>query len=496
MTTLAAVDIGAQSGRIAVGEFDGERLTITEVHRFANGPIQDGGHLRWDVRKIFDDVLVGLTKAAGAAVAIDAIGVDSWAIDFGLLDQSGTLLANPTHYRDARRMAAVDGVHERISGRRLYDRTGIQHMPINTVFELAAMAVENDPALERAETLLMIPDLLQYWLSGVKVSEFTNATTTQCIDAGSGRWSAEILDALDIPMRMFTDIVQPCTPLGVVAPGISQQTGLGDTQVVAVATHDTGSAVAATALAGPTSAYISAGTWSLVGLEVAERQINDRTYAANLTNEGGIAGTFRLLRNLTGLWLLHECREAWAQEGDNWDYGVLVSRADQAPALVSFIDPDDVRFASPGEMPTRIREFCASTGQPVPEGPAPIVRCVLESIALKHALTLNLIAATTGTQIENVHIVGGGSRNDRLCQWTADAAGLPVHSGPEEATLVGNLLGQAIGLREVASLTEAREVVRQSFAPTTYEPRLSEQWREASARFAALVSSVQLQGAT
>ena len=493
MVTLAAVDIGAQSGRVAVGEFDGERLAVHEVHRFDNGPIDDGGRLRWDIRRIFDDVIEGLGRAGQARGQVDSVGVDSWAVDFGLLDRSGALIENPTHYRDPRRAGAVEAVLDQIPAPTLYDRTGIQLMPINTVFELAAMAAEGDPALARAETLLLVPDLLQHWLCGARVTEFTNATTTQCIDATTGRWSPDILSRLDIPDRLFTEIVPSCTALGPVRAPVAERTGLAAATVVAVATHDTGSAVAAIPLAGPRSAYISAGTWSLVGVELAAPRIDAATYAANLTNEGGIAGTFRLLRNVTGLWLLHECRSAWEEQGDTWDYDALVALADTAPPLGSFVDPDDPRFTSPGDMPRRIRDFCTDTRQPSPTEPGAVVRCILESLALKHAQTLDLLSEATGTAIDEVHIVGGGSRNERLCRFTADAAGIPVLAGPQEATVVGNLLGQTMALGEVSSLGEARDVVRRSFVPKIYEPSSSSQWREAVARFAELVTHGQLQ---
>jgi rhamnulokinase len=478
MAVMAAVDLGAQSGRVALGRFDGERLAVSEVRRFANVPVHVGGLLQWDVRRLYQDALDGL-RAAARDATIDSVAVDSWAVDFGLLDRSGSLLRNPVHYRDTRRAAAVEGVYSRVPPRELYERTGIQLHPINTVFELAAMVDEHDSALESAETLLLIPDLLHHWLCGSRTTEFTNATTTQCLDARTGRWANDLLERLDIPPRLLPEIVAPGTPLGSPAE-------LDGATVVAVATHDTGSAVAAVPFRRAGSAFLSVGTWSLVGVELQQPLINDDTFAANLTNEGGVAGTFRLLRNVTGLWLLDECRRIWALAGHDYTFEELVALAASAAPLRSFVDPDDPSFAAPGDMPARVTEFCARTEQEAPADVGATVRCILESLALKHAQAVELLGDVTGREPSELHVVGGGARNELLCDWTAQAAGLPVLAGPEEATLLGNLLVQAIALGEISSLDEAREVVRNSFVPMTFEPAESGEWREARERFARL----------
>ena len=490
MTVMAAVDIGAQSGRVAVGRFDGERLEVTEVHRFANTPLDQGGRLEWDIQTIHRDVVDGLGRAAAAAgtEAVDSVGVDSWGVDFGLLDRNETLIANPVHYRDSRRANAYEAALELVPARELYERTGIQLMPINTVFELAALAAAGDPALEEAATLLLIPDLLHHWLCGSRVTELTNATTTQCYDSREGAWATDLLERLGVPARIFPTVVGPCSPLGPVLADVADATGLHGAQVVAVATHDTGSAVAAVPFRRPGTAFISSGTWSLVGAELADPLIDDRTFAANLTNEGGIAGTSRLLRNVTGLWLLHECRRIWASVGEHRSYDELVALAADAPALGSLVDPDDPSFAEPGDMPERIRAFCRETGQAPPEGAPAIVRCILESLALKQAYTVDILRSVTGLTLDEIHIVGGGARNELLCRWTADAAAAPVLAGPEEATMIGNLLGQALALGELSSLEEVREVVRTSFEPNVYQPSGAADWAEARDRFAALVS--------
>jgi rhamnulokinase len=490
MATMAAVDLGAQSGRVALGRFDGERLSVSEVHRFPNVPVRTRGTLQWDILRLYQDVLEGLRAAGRAASRVDSIAVDSWAVDFGLLDRAGRLLGNPVHYRDARRAAAFDAVLARVPARELYERTGIQLLPINTVFELAAMASEHDPALEAADALLLVPDLVHYWLSGARTSEFTNVTTTQCFDPRAGRWDAELLERLEIPVRLLPEVVSPGTQLGALAADVAVETGLDGAAVIAVGTHDTASAVAAIPFRRPGSAYVSTGTWSLVGLEVAEPVIDDRTFAANLTNEGGVAGTVRLLRNVNGLWLLHECRRAWALEGRNYAFAELVGLAQDAAPLRSLVDPDDPALTEPGDMPRRVRELCARTGQPEPDEPGALTRCILESLALKHAHAIQLLAAATGTAPAEVHVVGGGAHNEPLCRWTADASGLPVLAGPEEATEIGNLLLQTMALGEIASLDEAREVVRASFQAAVYEPQDEPVWREARERFADLAPSL------
>jgi rhamnulokinase len=485
MTTMAAIDLGAQSGRVAVGRLDGERLEVEVVHRFANEPVRLGDTLNWDILSLYREALVGL-RAAAATGSVDSIGVDSWGVDFGLVDRHGRLVGNPVHYRDARRAAAFGPTLDRVPARELYERTGIQLLPINTLYELAALATESDPALAAAETLLMIPDLMHLWLAGTRVGEWTNATSTQCLDARTATWAGDVLARLGIPDRLLPELVQAGTALGSLRPDVAADTGIGRAAIVAVATHDTASAVAAIPFREPGSAYISAGTWSLVGVELHEPLITDETFAANLTNEGGIERSFRLLRNVTGLWLLHECRRTWANAGQHYEFEELIRLAETAPALRSLVDPNHSSFASPGDMPARIRTFCAETGQPEPQDPQSITRCILESLALKHAEAIDVLGALTGTPPPEVHIVGGGARNDLLCSWTAAATGLPVLVGPEEATLLGNLLVQAIALGEIGSIAEAREIVLASFTPVVHEPETSNAWHEARHRFSEL----------
>jgi rhamnulokinase len=485
MATLAAVDLGALSGRVAVGRLDGARLGVTEVHRFPNVPVRTLGTLQWDILRLYRDVLDGLAAAAREAGRIDTVGVDSWGVDFGLVDRAGRLVQNPVHYRDARRARAVEHVLSRVPARELYDRTGIQLMPINTVFELGAMAAEGDSALAAAETLLLIPDLVNHWLCGARTSELTNATTTQCFEARARGWAADLLERLDVPPLLLPEVVQPGTRLGPLGGDVADETALAGAEVVAVATHDTGSAVAAVPFRDTGSVFVSAGTWSLVGMEADAPVITDAAFAANLTNEGGVAGTYRLLRNVTGLWLLHECRRVWAVQGRDYSFDELVALAREAPPLRSFVDPNDPVFAEPGDMPSRIRASCVRTGQPEPTEPGAVVRCVLESLALEQAETIDLLASVAGTSPREIHVVGGGVRNELFCRWTAEAAGLPVLAGPEEATLVGNMVVQAMALGEIASLAEAREVVRSSFPVSVYEPGAEPGWEDARRRYVA-----------
>jgi rhamnulokinase len=487
VTTMAAVDLGAQSGRVALGDFDGSRISVREIHRFANIPVRTRGTLYWDVLRLYEEVLEGLTAAGGETRTVDSVGIDTWGVDFGLLDRDGRLVQNPVHHRDRRTDGAMDALFAEVPAREVYERTGIQLMPINTLVQLYAAVTADERSLEIAETLLLMPDLLHYWLSGVAACEYTNATTTQCLDPRAQAWDVDLLERLGIPSGVFPEVVRPATVLGALLDGVADRTRLRRVVVVTPATHDTASAVAAVPFRDRGSAYISAGTWSLVGMELRAPQIDDLTFAANLTNEGGIGGTVRLLRNVNGLWLLHECQRTWASQGDVRDVPELVQLAEQASPFRSFIDPNDPVFLPPGDMPSRIREYCVRTNQPVPEEPGAVVRCIFESLALKFRQTIELLARVTGATAPELHIVGGGARNRLLCQWTADATGVLVLAGPEEATLVGNLIAQAIALGELASLEEAREVVRASFEPTLYEPARQAEWGQAYARFEEIV---------
>ena len=480
---IVALDFGAESGRVAVGAFDGDRLSVEDVHRFPNLPVSLGGTLHWDFLRLFGEALAGLRRArAGGPVA--SVGMDTWGVDFGLLDERGRLLANPVHYRDARTEGMVEAATAVVPRADIYRATGIQFMPINTLYQLLAMARTRDPLLAGADRLLMMGDLFGHFLCGSATAEYTNASTSQCLDPVARDWARPLLERLGIPTRLLPEIVPPATILGPLRPDVAAGTGLQGTRVVATASHDTAAAVVGAPLAGPGTAFLSSGTWSLLGLEVAAPIVTDASYAANLTNEGGVGGTIRLLRNVAGLWLVQESRRALWPAGDGPSYDELAAAAAAAPAFTAFIDPDDERFLRPGDMPARVRAFCRDTGQTPPPDTPTLVRVLLESLALRYAVVLDELAAAAGRPVEAVHVVGGGVNHRLLCQFTADAAGLPVRAGPVEATMLGNLVVQAMALGELADVAEGRELIARSFPITAYHPRAD--WSEPRARFAAL----------
>ena len=479
---MVSIDLGAQSGRVALGRYDGETLSVTELHRFPNVAVRAAGTLHWDALRLHEGVLEGLRLAAReAGGSIDSVAVDTWGIDFALLDRAGRLVGNPVHYRDERTQGAMERVFALIPRQELYARTGIQLMPINTLFQLASMAATDDPSLAAASSLVMMADLFHYWLSGVQACELTNATTSQVYDPVSGDWASDLLERLGIRPAIFPEIVPPGTVLGPLLPQVADETRIGGAVVVATATHDTAAAVAAIPFREPGSAYISSGTWSLIGVEVDAPVIDERSFAANMTNEGGVAGTL-LLRNATGLWMLHECRRAWARAGADVDYEDLIARAERMPPLRSIVDTDDPAFLAPGDMPRWIRDHCARVGEPPPVDQAAVARCVLESLALKYRQTIDLLETVTGSRPPSIHVVGGGALNRVLCQWTADATGLPVIAGPVEAAEIGNLAVQALAIGELASIDEVRELVDRSFTTQTYEPGARAPWDDAYAR--------------
>lgn len=464
-----ALDLGAESGRAVVGTYAEDRVSLEEVHRFANGPVRVGGGLYWDALGVFREVAAGLALAGSRGAEIGSMGVDSWGVDFGLLDRDGELLGNPRHYRDSRTEGMVEEAHRRVAPEDLYRATGVQTMRINTLYQLLAM--EGTAALEAAEDLLMMPDLLGYWLTGEKVAERTNASTTQLFDPLKGEWSREIVSSLGIPQEILRDVVEPGTRVGDLLPHLAREAAIGGgVPVVAVASHDTASAVVAVPAEGEDFAYISSGTWSLVGVETEEPVITEASYRENFTNEGGFGGKNRFLKNVMGLWILQQCRKEWASKGKDHSYEELVYLARQAEPLDLLIDPDHPSFLSPQNMPLAVREYLRATGQEPAEDPGRIARCVLDSLALKYRWVLKKAAELSGKEVRAIHVVGGGSRNRLLCRITADATGLPVVAGPAEATALGNVMAQAHAAGEVGTLPEIREVVRRSVEPEVHEP--------------------------
>ncbi|MEV5409183.1 rhamnulokinase family protein [Thermopolyspora sp. NPDC052614] len=466
----AAVDLGASSGRVMVAEVTRDRVTLTEAHRFPNRPVRLHQTLHWDILALYQGVLDGLRRAG----PVDSIGIDSWAVDYGLLDHSGRLLRNPVHYRDSRTDGIMEQVVHELGAVLLYGVSGLQFLPFNTIYQLVAEYRDQDPG---AHTLLMIPDLLTYWLTGSVGAEVTNASTTGLYDVTAGAWSHDLMTRLSIPPEIFPGLRHPGTPAGTLTAAVSAETGLPDsTLVTAVASHDTASAVAAVPAATDRFAYISSGTWSLVGLELPAPVLTEESREANFTNEGGLDGTTRYLRNVMGLWILQECMREWSAD----DLPALLTAAADAPPFTALIDPDDPLFLPPGDMPARIAAYCERTGQPTPTTHPATVRCVLESLALAYRRALHDAVRLSGRDVDVIHVVGGGSRNALLCQMTADATGLPVLAGPVEAAALGNALLQA---RSQNVITDIRAVVRASEPITAYEPKGDPTaWAEAASR--------------
>jgi rhamnulokinase len=480
-----ALDFGAESGRAIVGRITDDALEIEPVLRYANVPVRMGGTLYWDFARQFGDILAGMQRAA-ADGPVHSVSVDTWGVDYGYIDARGKLIGNPVHYRDNRHETMLDEAFSVVPRDELYMATGIQFMSINTLYQLLSEVRANDPILDHADKLLMMPDLFNHFLCGVDVCEYTEATTGQTVDPWTRDWARPLLERLDIPTHFLPEIVQPGTELGTLLNEVGDATGCSGARVIAGASHDTPSAVAAIPLAGPSTAYISSGTWSLVGLEVTEPVVTEASLAANLTNEGGYGGTITLLKNVMGLWPVQQSRAAlWPGDGAP-SYEEICDLATSGEQWSAFIDPDDQRFLWPGDMPTRIREYCEETGQPVPLETATLFRVIFESLALKYTWVVEQLSAVTGQQIDRIHIVGGGSQNELLCQMTANASKREVVAGPVEATAIGNIVIQAIASGELRDLPEARELIARSFPMKTYEPK-GYFWRDAKERFAKLL---------
>ncbi len=484
-----AFDLGATSGRAILGTLDGETLDIEEISRFPNPMLPIHGHLHWNIFALYEHILDGLRTAAVKGVRIDSVGIDTWGVDFGLMAQDGSLLGLPYTYRDPRTEGAMERFCAKLPKERIYERTGIQFLPLNTLFQLEAMRRDASPLLDVAGDLLFIPDLLHYLLTGVKKTEYTFATTSQLLNIHSQGWDEELFEALGIDPAIMQEIVPPGSILGTLTDDLARRTGIGPLPVVAVATHDTASAIAAIPAEGEHWAYISSGTWSLVGIESKTPLLDEKSLAFNITNEGGVENRYRVLKNVTGMWLLEECRKRWSEAGQEPSFDVLLDEARQARSLASLIDPDYPAFSNPEHMPDAIAERCRESGEPVPKNRGETVRCILESLALKSRFVLDRLQEASGRSIETVHVIGGGSRNSLLCQFTADATGRPVVAGPVEATAIGNLLVQAMALGRLENLDALRAVVRNTVQPAVYEPQKTEAWDRAYARFAKLVTN-------
>lgn len=475
------------------GLWNGKRIRLEELHRFPNGPIEVAGTLRWDALRLWSEIQHGLGIAARSrGNEVKSVGVDTWGVDFVLLSKSNEMIGQPYNYRDARTRGMMKRAFASVPREKIFAATGLQFLEINTLYQLLAMKRTNPELLALADCFLMMPDFFHWCLSGARVAEFTNATTTQFFHPTRRAWSFELLKRLGLPTKLLPKVVSPGTRIGSLRESVSRITGLGQIDVIAPASHDTGSAVAAVPTAQAeegTWAYISSGTWSLMGLELHKARLSEAVLEFNLTNEGGVDGTYRLLKNITGLWLVQGCKRAFERKGKKMEYAELVRLAKAAPALRSLVDPDDPRFMNPSDMPAALQEFCRETGQPVPNSQGALVRCALESLALKYKTVLDCLEEVSGKRVEVIHIVGGGSRNALLNQFTADACNRPVLAGPVEATVLGNVLLQARACSEIGSLAELRAVVRNSCDVKCFEPKPAQvqAWKEARGRFAGLL---------
>ena len=483
---MLAIDLGASSGRGIVGSFDGKKLSLKEIHRFSNDPVILCGRMYWDILRIFHEIKQAIRETVLDGNAIRSIGIDTWGVDYALLDKSGKMLSNPRHYRDARTEGIVSYVGRFFAPSELYAVTGIQSMNFNTVFQLAADLRDDAPMIKNASRMLNIPDLLNYFLTGNMANEYTILSTGALLDAEKRDYAKDILAKAGIPQRLFGDIVAPGTALGKLLPQVQSEVGKTDAEVLTVASHDTASAVVAVPTQEKEFLFISSGTWSLMGTELPAPKINAETEKYNFTNEGGVNNTIRFLKNIMGLWLIQESRRQWKREGKEYSFADLEALAKEAKPFRCFIDPDHPSFVSPGDLPARVREFCQATGQYIPQTVGEVMRCIYESLAMKYRYTAQTIQKLTGISPRVIHVVGGGTKDGLLSQLTADACGMPVCAGPEEATAIGNLLVQLMATGEVKTLSDARAIVAESFACKYYTPTNVEAWDEAYQTFCTL----------
>ena len=484
-----AIDLGAESGRMVIGTVSSSRIKLSEVHRFPNKQLYFQGHLHWNILGLWHEIKQGLIKASKKSRQnISCIGVDTWGVDFGLVSKDDQILGFPYAYRDARTEGMMDIAFELISKRKLYEQTGIQFLPFNSVYQLLFMVRSRDEILKACNRLLFMPDLFNFLLTGKKFSEYTIATTSQLLNASTRKWDPMIFSGLDLPQHIMAPILQPGQKIGGLNPEVARETGLINIQVVSVGSHDTASAVAAVPAQSSNWAYLSSGTWSLLGVEVEEPVISDMSLRYGFTNEGGIGGKIRLLRNIMGLWLLQKCRQQWKEEEDECSYEDMVKMAEEAKPFKCIIDPDHPSFLNPPDMPSAIRSYCRQKGQPEPNSKAEIVRCIFESLALKYRYILEFVQTLTKKKIDVLHIVGGGSQNPLLSQFTADAVQVTVKAGPTEATALGNIIVQGMASGFPANLEEGRGLIASSFPSVTYLPEKNDDWNKVYLRYKKLFS--------
>jgi rhamnulokinase len=480
-----AFDLGAESGRAILGTLDDNRILLRELTRFPTGMLFANGYYRWNIYRFYEEMLAAMSKVSAEKSNPLSVGFDTWGVDFALLAEDGSFLDMPVCYRDPRTNGMMEAFFQLIPREEVYQLTGIQFMQLNTLFQLYSLVHNHSPLLRMAAHLLFVPDIFHYLFTGVRKSEFTFATTSQLFNPRKNGWETKFFDTMNLPVSLMQEIVQPGTFIGHIKDEIGKNTGLGQVPVVAVATHDTGSAIAAVPAKGKNWAYISSGTWSLMGIESTVPLINEKTYSFNLTNEGGVEHTFRVLKNIMGLWLIQQCRAAWGKE--KLSYGDIVELSKKARPFSAFIDPDAPAFLNPPNMPAAIIQYCRSTNQNVPEDEGSISRIVYESLALKYRFVLDQLREVAGFPIETIFIIGGGVQNEFLCQCTADACGIPVVTGPSEGTALGNIMVQALAAGKVGSRSEIREIIRNSFQLRTYEPLQTSAWEAAYEKFKKIV---------
>jgi len=482
-----AFDLGAESGRAIIGIFDGKKLHIEDIHRFSNKQIKILGHLHWDVLGLFEEIKNGLKIAVQKGHAdIRSIGIDTWGVDFGFVGTNNDLLGFPYCYRDARTNGIPEKVFDKISREELYNITGIQFLQFNSVFQLYSAVLSGEPALKCGGSLLFIPDLFNFLLTGVKKNEYTIASTSQLLNANTKSYDRGIFYSLGLPMHITVPIIAPGIAIGKLLPDICDETGLKAVDVVTVGCHDTASAIAAIPAKKNNWAYISSGTWSCLGIETQKPIITNESLINNFTNEGGVFGTIRILKNVMGLWLIQQTRKSFERLGTTYEYAELVRLALESKEFVCILNPDDLSFLNPPDMLESIRAFCRKTNQTVPQTPGEFTRSILESLALKYKAVLENLCAVTGVSIDLLHIVGGGSKNELLNQFTADACGIPVVAGPMEATAIGNILVQAIAHKKIDSIKSGREIISNSFPIKTYLPEKTAKWNDIFHKYKSL----------
>jgi len=483
---VLAIDFGASSGRAIIGSFDGEKISLEEVHRFSNDPVKVGDTMYWDVLRLFYNIKQGIVNAKLAG-GFDSIGIDTWGVDFGLIDEFGCLLENPVHYRDERTVGLIEECAETVPNDEFYGATGIQFMELNTVYQLYALKKYRPHILERADRLLFMPDLFGYMLTGKMTTEYSIATTSQMVDIKTKSWATGILDRLGIPSRLLGEIKPSGSVLGKVRKDICEECGIDEVDVISVCGHDTQSALTAVPAEDKDFAFLSSGTWSLFGTELEQPIVNEKSVAMNVTNEGGYGATVGFLKNIIGLWLIQESRRHWNRNGSDYSYADLEKLALAAEPFKCFIDPDAPEFVPHGNIPQRVREYCEKTGQPVPESVGEVMRCIYESLAMKYRLTLENLEDCTGKTYPAIHVIGGGTKDTLLCQLTASSCNRKVVAGPIEATVLGNIAVQLLSCGALESIEQARKVVKASENTVEYTPENPDAWAKAYERFKAVI---------